>query len=163
MFDQLHGRGAGDGLGHRGNSEHKIERHWLRLVDLPPTESAFVEDAAIVGCQRNDAGNETRIDRFPEDVINSHCWLSWQSRRSPSPPAHNSVSTLLFYSKSNGNPISGVRFFRSAERRSVRPIRSNADISLDCIHDLGRKLLDKNPSVEALPYTASVWVQARAF
>ena len=46
---------------------------------LPPSESAFVEDAAIVGGQRDDAGNESRFDRFPEDVIDSHCWSNRHS------------------------------------------------------------------------------------
>jgi hypothetical protein len=56
-----------------------VERHWLTLIDRPPPESAVVEDAAIVGRERNDAGNETRIDRFPEDVIDSHCWSNRHS------------------------------------------------------------------------------------
>ena len=40
-------------------TEYRVRRHWLRLIDRPPSESAFVEDAAIVGGQRDDAGNET--------------------------------------------------------------------------------------------------------
>src|SRR6185437_275125 len=91
------GRGAGDGLSHRGNAEYRVERHRLRLIDRPPSESAFVEDAAIVGGQRDDAGNETRFDRFPEDVIDSHCWSNRHSAsalRSHSNDARESVTVL---------------------------------------------------------------------
>ncbi len=77
LLDQLHGRGAGDGLGHRRDAEHRVERHRFGLVDRPSSERALIEDAAIVGGQRDDARNETRFDRLPEDFINDHCRLCW--------------------------------------------------------------------------------------
>ena len=73
LFDQLHGGGSGDGLGHRGNAEHRVERHGFGLVDRPSSEGATVDDTAIVSGERHDARNETRIDRLPQDFIDRHC------------------------------------------------------------------------------------------
>src|SRR5271166_4401143 len=42
------------------------------FVDRAASERAFVEDAAIVGRQRDDARNETRFGRLPQDFIDSH-------------------------------------------------------------------------------------------
>jgi hypothetical protein len=69
LFDELHGRGAGDRFGHRGDAEDGIWRHRFGLVDRPDPEGSFVEDAAIVGRQRHDAGNEAGFDRFVEDQV----------------------------------------------------------------------------------------------
>ena len=49
----------------------EFERHWLGLICRSPSKSAFVKNTAIVGGKRNNAGNETRFDRFPEDVIDN--------------------------------------------------------------------------------------------
>src|SRR4029077_5527389 len=65
LFDQLHGCRACDGLGHRRNAKHRVERHWFRLVDRTPSERAFVNNAAIVGRDRDQTRNETRFYWLP--------------------------------------------------------------------------------------------------
>jgi hypothetical protein len=69
LLDELHGGGAGDGLGHRGDAKHRIGRHRFGLVDRPHAEGSLVEDAAIVGHKRHDTGNEIGFDRFAEGLV----------------------------------------------------------------------------------------------
>ena len=55
----------------------EFERHRFGLVDRPSSERALIEDAAIVGGQRDEARNEARFDRLIEDFINDHGRLCW--------------------------------------------------------------------------------------
>ena len=70
---QLHGRRAGNGLGHRRNAIHRVERHGFGLIDRSYSESAFVNEAVIIGGERDDPWNEARFDRLPQDFVYSRC------------------------------------------------------------------------------------------
>jgi hypothetical protein len=41
------------------------------------SKSAFVNDAAIIGGERDDARNEPRFYRLPQDLIDSYYQLGW--------------------------------------------------------------------------------------
>ena len=63
-------------LGHRRNAKHRVERHRFRLIDRTPSERAFVNNAAIVGRDRDQTRNETRFYWLPQDFIDSHFELA---------------------------------------------------------------------------------------
>ena len=46
LFDKLHRRSAGDRLGHRGDPEHGVERHRIRLAEVALAECALIDDLA---------------------------------------------------------------------------------------------------------------------
>ena len=54
LLDQLHGGGARDGLGHRGDPDDGIERHGLRLAERAHAMGTLVEDGAIAPGRHGD-------------------------------------------------------------------------------------------------------------
>src|SRR5262252_5387435 len=61
-FDELHRRGCRYRLRHRSDAKYRVRGHAIWLVDRPAAESAFVKDALVVGSERRDPRNRTRLD-----------------------------------------------------------------------------------------------------
>jgi hypothetical protein len=60
---------------------------------------------AIVCRQHDDAENETRFDRLPEDLIDSHFWLS---RKSASPNGARDLCSFFLCYRSTGEVVAAV-------------------------------------------------------
>ena len=68
-LDELHRRGARDGLGHRRDPHHRVDGHGRVLAELALAEGALVERAAVGRGHRHDPGHRFRLDRFAEHRV----------------------------------------------------------------------------------------------
>ena len=62
LFDQLHGGGGGDGLGHGGEPHHAVRRHRRLGGAVGGAEGALIEDAAGIAGEGDHAGDRARGD-----------------------------------------------------------------------------------------------------
>src|SRR5437660_11897187 len=70
-LDELHGRGCGDGLGHRSDPHDRIGRHRRFLTKLPLAESTLVDNCLIGRGHYDNARHRFRLDRPAQDVVDT--------------------------------------------------------------------------------------------
>ena len=68
-LDELHGGGAGDRLGHRGDPHHGVGRHLGRLAQHPLAEAAFVGRALGVGRHGDHARHVALAHRILQKLV----------------------------------------------------------------------------------------------
>ena len=73
LFHQLHGRGAGDGLGHGGDGEHRIRCHRCRRGEGADAEGAFVQRAVWPGEDGDHAGDAPGIGGRTQQAVDRGC------------------------------------------------------------------------------------------
>ena len=71
LLDELHGGDGGDRLGHRGDAEDGIERHWRAVAKEARAERAFVKQALVGQRHGHDAGHVLGIHRLAEHTVNA--------------------------------------------------------------------------------------------
>jgi hypothetical protein len=69
LLDQLHRRGRGDRLGHRGDPDHGVGGHRCAAALHPLAEAALVDWAIPIGRERRDARHLAVRDRLAQQRV----------------------------------------------------------------------------------------------
>jgi hypothetical protein len=73
LLDELHRRDGGHGFGHGVKCDHRVEGHRPVLANRTFAECPRVDNTGVVGCERDDSGDRSRVDGMHEDLVHVAC------------------------------------------------------------------------------------------